>query len=112
MGGAAIGGIQAVGTTSLAIACTTWISVVDMSGLQGEFMRFFLTKKVIARDLPRAENSHKVTSRPAYYTPRTPQLRALEMALWLWITSMWRVQSQRYVSVSLRLFFHACMTGG
>ena len=40
MGGAAVGGIQAVGTTRLAIACTTWTSVVDMSGLHGDFMRF------------------------------------------------------------------------
>lgn len=51
MGGAAVGGIQAVGATGLVIACTTWTSV---SGLQGEFMRFFLTNKVIARDLHRA----------------------------------------------------------
>ena len=54
MGGAAVGGIQAVGATGLAIACTTWISVVNMSGLQGKFMRFSLTNKVIARDLSRA----------------------------------------------------------
>ena len=83
MGGAAVGGIQAVGTTGLAIACTTWTSAIDMSELQGEIMRSFLTKKVIARDLPRAERDQKATGRPDYYTPKTPQLRAKEIALYL-----------------------------
>lgn len=78
MGGAAVGGIQAVGITGLAIACTTWTSVVDMSGLQGESMRFFPTITVIARDLPRAGSGQKAISRPGYCIPRTPQLRAWE----------------------------------
>lgn len=80
MGGAAVGGIQAVGTNALAIACTTWTSVVDMQA--------FLINKVIARDLPRAGSGRKATSRPGYRTPRTPQLRAWEIALCLWTTLM------------------------
>ena len=39
------GSAKAVGTTGLAIVCTVWTSVVDMSGLQGEVMHFSLLTK-------------------------------------------------------------------
>ena len=80
MGGAAAGGIQVVGAISLAIAGTIRISIIDISGIQGELMRFSPINKVIALDLPRAGNDQKAVSRPGCCTPRTPQLRAWKMA--------------------------------
>jgi len=72
MGGAAIGGIQAVGATGMAIACTTWTSGVNMPGLKRGIYAFYSYQPSHRSSSWRGQ---RVTSQPDCCTPpRMPQL--------------------------------------